>query len=233
MLKVISLLTLSLALFLVGGCKSKETAIKEYISKDIGQFTLVVFAEAKDTEEIKKKVNDFSVTVAVLSPIVYDVSTDDGNKKAQSLKIKKFPSFLLFDDKTLVAEKHNLADISDVFSEKVQEQNRKSEKESSPITHDGHTTQFQWSLSKSPKHWKVSITPSSKTNEYKIDFDYLGESEAVSPSLTLKGSLSVSTSLIQPNTNGFTLNNVHFEVKISLTNTYLNGCRTRRNTKIQ
>jgi hypothetical protein len=91
--------------------------------------------------------------------------------------------------------------------------NKKPTVQNSSTTLDGQpTTQFQWSLSKTPDHWKVSITPSSN-NEYKIDFDYLGESAASSPSLTLKGSLTVSTSLIQPHTKGFTLSNVHFQDK--------------------
>lgn len=82
------------------------------------------------------------------------------------------------------------------------------------------TSQFQWSLSKTPDHWKVSITPSSKINEYKIDFDFLGESAASSPSLTLKDSLTVSTSLIQPHAKGFTLSNVHFQDK-KITHEYI------------
>lgn len=89
--------------------------------------------------------------------------------------------------------------------------------QNSSTTLDGQstTTQFQWSLSKTPDHWKVSITPSSKINEYKIDFDYLGESAALNASLTLKDSLTVSTSSIQPHTKGFTLSNVHFQDKIT------------------
>jgi hypothetical protein len=93
--------------------------------------------------------------------------------------------------------------------------------QSSSTTLDGQQTmQFQWSLSKTPDHWKVSVTPSSKINEYKIDFDYLGESAAISPSLTLKDSLTVSTGSIDPHTKGFVLSNVHFQDK-KITHEYI------------
>jgi hypothetical protein len=99
--------------------------------------------------------------------------------------------------------------------------NKKSIVQSSPITLDGQsTTQIEWSLSKTSKHWRVSITPNSNINEYNIDFDYLGESEASSPSVTLKGSFTVSTSLIQPQTKGFTISNVHFQDK-KITHEYI------------
>jgi hypothetical protein len=99
---------------------------------------------------------------------------------------------------------------------------KKTPVQSSSTTLDGQstTTQFQWSLSKTPDHWKVSITPNSKINEYKIDFDYLGESTALNPSLTLKGSLTVSTSSIQPHAKGLTLSNVHFQDK-KITHEYI------------